>query len=152
MDHCKQIVTIALRIAVAAPQIACAQDSPVFDTAAASSKQTQVLPASDPSNTGNWTLREDNQWTVKVWVAPKTTAKSAELSLQDPPVQLPAIDLASCARGEWVTLTEPFRLLEPSGPNDSLKISIHQSDCSAGNQLIYFDAIAVTRKGAAEVK
>ncbi len=82
---------------------------------------------------------------MRVWVDPKTTVKRLQVSLQDPAVELPAIDLRSCAKGEWVTVTQSFSLNTASGDNDRMTISINNSDVPAGSQLIYFDAISVSR-------
>ncbi|WP_083905002.1 family 16 glycosylhydrolase [Rhodopirellula sp. SWK7] len=85
------------------------------------------------------------EFTVKVWVDPNSTAEKIHFSLAAPALELPAIDLTSCTKGEWVTVTHSFTKEQSSTDSDRLKIFIDRSDVPAGNNLIYLDDIAIQR-------
>ncbi|WP_283430799.1 family 16 glycosylhydrolase [Neorhodopirellula lusitana] len=86
----------------------------------------------------------DYELSVKIWVDPNSTLQSVRLSLADPLVSLPTIDLTACAKGEWVTVKQSFTLDQPTADPCRLTIAIDRDDVPAGNNLLYIDDIVIT--------
>ena len=73
-----------------------------------------------------------------------------QLSLLAPLVELPAIDLTSHAKGQWVTVTQSFTKQQRSTDKDRMRISIDKKDLPAGNKLIFIDDISIRRPESSE--
>jgi hypothetical protein len=84
-------------------------------------------------------------FSAKIWIGPKTAAKKLYVSLADPAIELPAIDLTECAKGEWVTVTRPFARTQDSTAQDGLKIAFRRGDAPSGSSLVYVDDLSIAR-------
>lgn len=80
---------------------------------------------------------------TKVWIEPESAAKSLRMSLEDPELELPTIDLANCAKGKWVKVEKPFVRDRASTPTDRLKISISVEETPTGSGSVFVDDISI---------
>ncbi len=85
----------------------------------------------------------DYALSVRIWVEPDSTVRSVHLSLADPAIDFPALDLTTCPRGEWVTVTRPFSRRTASTARDGLSITFRQADAPAGRSTIFLDDLAI---------
>lgn len=80
---------------------------------------------------------------AKVWVEAQNNATSLRISLSDPTVELPTIDLSDVSEGQWITVKRPFTRNEPSTAKDRLTISLHNENAPAGSSSVFIDDISI---------
>ncbi len=77
---------------------------------------------------------------AKVWIEPLSTVNSLRVTLADPSLGIPLIELAECAKGEWVTVKTRFTRDQASTSKDRLTLTI---DASSGAKTVFVDDIAI---------
>ena len=88
-------------------------------------------------------------YTLTVKILPEAGVDVRELNiwLDDPHVELPAIDLTKLTAGEWNSVSVEFDRPQDSGDNDLMKLSVHRDNVGAtGSGRILFDDISITTR------
>ncbi len=111
---------------------------------------TEVVAAVAPEGSVNLPQGE-YVFSAKIWIETNSTAQRILFSLADPAIDLP-VDLQTCAKGEWVTVTRSFTRNKASTAKDSLTIAIQQTAATAANGAVYIDDISIASPAGSATK
>ena len=81
---------------------------------------------------------------MKVWPGPGCTVARIRAILEDPWLEISAIDLTGMVKGEWATVSQTFARQMPSTARDRLRLVVHDDDVSTGSSTLYIDDISIT--------